>query len=69
MPTALKEMETLTRSFCEGDYTADEYVSRIDDLINRHGAKTEVAKEFPNGLKKYRILDVNGEIIGEYTAR
>ena len=68
MPLAVREIEALNRAFAAGDYTPDQFVHAIMGVIDRHGAKLEVVKTYPNGLKKMRILDANGEEIGTYTS-
>jgi hypothetical protein len=69
MTTAIKEMETLIRSWHEGSYTNDEFCEQLDMLVSRHTAKVAVTKHFPNGLKKYAITDKNGQLIAEYTGK
>jgi hypothetical protein len=68
-PTAIAEMESLIRSWHEGDYSNDEFEEKLEYLVSRHAAKTKAARVFPNGLKKYLITDANGETIGEYTGK
>lgn len=40
----------------------------ITGVVDRHGARLEVVKTYPNGLKKMSILDTNGVEIGDYTS-
>ncbi len=68
MSLAVTEIEALNRAFAVGDYTPDEFVHAIMGVVDRHGARLEVVKTYPNGLKKMRILDANGVEIGEYTS-
>lgn len=65
---ALAEIDALNRSFAAGDYTPDQFVHAIMGVVDRHGARLEVVKRYPNGLKKMRILDVNGAEIGDFTS-
>lgn len=68
MPAAVTEIDSLNRAFANGDYTPDEFVHAIMGVVDRHGAKIEVVKTYPNGLKKMRILDASGAEIGTYTS-
>jgi len=68
MSPAVTEIDALNRAFAAGDYSADEFVHAIMGVVDRHGAKLEVVKTYPNGLKKMRILDAKGVEIGDYTS-
>lgn len=69
MTTAIKEMETLIRSWHEGGYTDDEFSDSLEDLVSRHTCSVEIAKTYANGLRRYVIKDKNGETVAEYTSK
>lgn len=66
MNAAIREIDSLNREFSAGSYTPDEFVHQIMGVIDRHGARIEVVKKFPNGIEKCQIKDANGEVIGDF---
>ena len=46
---------------------AEQFGRDLEAVVAKHGAKKEVVRVLPNGLKKVRVLDQRGELVAEYT--
>jgi len=66
---AMREIENASRTLCRTTGKGEEAVfeSAINRIMNKYGAKKEVAMTYKNGLKKIQILDSQNRICGEYT--
>ena len=59
---AMAELETAGRT-CQ---TGDALAAAIESIVKKYSATERVVKTWPNGLKRVRVLDSDGLIVGEY---
>lgn len=61
----IREMEQASKNLKQHN-DPEKYEAEIAEIVAKHGAKKEVIKELPNGIKLYRITDKRGHIVAEY---